>query len=525
MQINRRSFLAGAAGTAAVVGMSGCANCCCCKSGKIRLAAVGVMGKGFGDWLPMVKSGLAELVAICDADANQFKVAQDRLNDLNKKGKGVPGLDLSKLPRYTDYRRMLDDQGRLGIEAMTVSTPDHMHAAIAIRAMKMGIHVYVQKPLVRTLWEAKYFGDTARECGVITQMGNQGSGGDGFRRNVEILQSGILGDVKEVHVWTNRPIWPQGFTAMKAATTRDIVAPMAGLDWNAWLGIAAGRPYRRPYEKGTPEARFNTGVYHAFNWRGFLDFGCGAFGDMACHTMNLPFRGLELGKVLNAECTQIEEANAVAYPTKSTVKLTYAERESKIRPGVKLPAVTLYWYDGDQQKDGDKKLAALMPAVVAMERYNGKVPRTGCLVVGSKGILCSCADYGQEAFIALNGEKVAKPTTEHEACKVVPRTIPFRTDAAAGGHDASGGAAALAADGHYIEFLDAINGKGPKFSETHSRAYSDVEYSIPLMEGILVGTVAQQVPGKLKWCSASQTFDNDAANTLIKPVIRSGFEF
>ena len=356
-------------------------------------------------------------------------------------------------------------------------------------------------------------------------MGNQGSGGNGFRRNVEILQSGILGDVKEVHVWTNRPIWPQGFNALKAATTRDIVRPPEGLDWNAWLGVAAGRPYRRPYEKGTPEARFNQGVYHAFNWRGFIDFGCGAFGDMACHTMNLPFRGLELGKVIDAECTQIEEANAVAYPTKSTVKLTYAERVSKVRPGVKLPAVTLYWYDGDQQKDGDKKLADLMPAVVAMERYKGKVPRTGCLVVGSKGILCSCADYGQEAFIALNGEKIAKPTTEHEACKAVARSIPFRTDAAAGGNDASGGAAALAADGHYIEFLDAIRGKGPTFAETHSRAYSDVEYSIPLMEGILVGTVAQQVPGKLAWNSCKQSFDCEAANTLVKPVIRSGFEF
>ncbi len=524
MQINRRSFLAGAAGASAIVGLGGCASFGC-GGGKIRLAAVGVMGKGFGDWLPMVRSGIAELVAICDADANQFKAAQKRLDDLNKKGKGVPGLDLSKLPSYTDYRRMLDDQRKLGIEAMTVSTPDHMHAAVAIRAMKMGIHVYVQKPLVRTLWEAKYFGDTAKACGVVTQMGNQGSGGNGFRRNVEILQSGILGDVKEVHVWTNRPIWPQGFNALKAATTRDIVRPPEGLDWNAWLGVAAGRPYRRPYEKGTPEARFNQGVYHAFNWRGFIDFGCGAFGDMACHTMNLPFRGLELGKVIDAECTQIEEANAVAYPTKSTVKLTYAERVSKVRPGVKLPAVTLYWYDGDQQKDGDKKLADLMPAVVAMERYKGKVPRTGCLVVGSKGILCSCADYGQEAFIALNGEKIAKPTTEHEACKAVARSIPFRTDAAAGGNDASGGAAALAADGHYIEFLDAIRGKGPTFSETHSRAYSDVEYSIPLMEGILVGTVAQQVPGKLAWNSCKQSFDCEAANTLVKPVIRSGFEF
>ena len=524
MKTNRRGFLKSSAAVAAFAGFGGCCSVCG-KAGKIRLAAVGVMGKGFGDWLPMVKSGKAELVAWCDADANQRTAALARLADMTKKGKGIPGLDLSKIPFYTDYRELLDNAAKLGIQAMTVSTPDHAHAAIAIRAMKMGIHVYVQKPLVRTLWEAKYFGETAKEYGVVTQMGNQGSAGAGFRRNVEIVQSGILGDVKEVHVWTNRPIWPQGLTAMKAATTREIVAVPPGLDWNAWLGVAAGRPYRKPYEKGTPEAKFNTGVFHAFNWRGFLDFGAGAFGDMACHTMNLPFRGLELGKVLDAECTQIEEANGVAFPTKSTVKLTYAARESQVRKGVKLPEVTLYWYDGDQQKDGDKKLADLMPAVVAMPKYKGKVPRTGCLIVGSKGILCSCADYGQEAFFALKGEKIAKPTTEHEACKAVPTSIPLCLAAPAGGSDASTGAAALSADGHYIEFLDAINGDGPVLPLVNSRCYSDVDFSIPIMEGILVGTVAQQVPGKLKWCTCKQKFDSEMANALIKPVIRQGFEF
>ena len=519
---SRRGFLQGTGAIAAMSMAGGCASLCSGGCGKIRLAAVGVMGKGYSDWMPMIKSGLAELVAWCDADANK------RVDAINHKNtKKIPGLaeKLAKVPFYTDYRKMLDDQSKLQIQAMTVSTPDHMHAAVAVRAMKMGIHVYVQKPLVRTIWEAHQFFDAAKANNVITQMGNQGSGGDGFRRNVEVVQSGILGDVTEVHVWTNRPIWPQGFNAMKAATTREVVAVPPGLDWNAWLGVAAGRPYRKPYDKGTPEARFNTGIFHAFNWRGYFDFGAGAFGDMACHTMNLPFRGLELGVVTDAECTQIEEANDVAYPTKSTVRLTYAARESRVRPGVKLPEVKLYWYDGDQQKDGDKKLADLMPAVVAMPQYAGKVPRTGCLIVGSKGILCSCADYGQQAFIALKGEKVAKDVKDHEACKVIPVRIPRRTDAAAGGMDKSSGAASLAADGHYIEFLDAINGKGPVFGCTHSRAYADVEYSIPMMEAILVGTVAQQIPGKLNWCTKNQCFDNAAANTLIKPVIRKGFEF
>jgi hypothetical protein len=246
---------------------------------------------------------------------------------------------------------------------------------------------------------------------------------------------------------------------------------------------------------------------------------------MACHTMNLPFRGLELGAVTDVECTQIEEANAISYPTRSTVRLTYAARDSKVRPGVRLPAVTLCWYDGDQQAKGDAKLAALMPQVVAMKEYNGKVPQTGCLVVGTKGILCSCADYGQEAFFALKEDKVAVSTLKHEACKAVPVSVPRRPDLAIGNENAPG-AAAMAAEGHYFEFLDAINGTSPIYRQVASRCYSDVDYSIPIMESILVGTVAQQVPGSvLRWDSAAQRFDCDVANTLVKPVIRRGFEF
>ena len=150
-ETNRRNFLIGAASVSAIGTFSGCASLCK-GCGKIRLAAVGVMGKGFSDWLPMIKSGLAELVAMCDADATQLKAAQDTFNKQRAKGKIAFDLDLSKIPFYTDYRKMLDDQSKLQIQAMTVSTPDHMHAAIAVRAMKMGIHVYVQKPLVRTLW-------------------------------------------------------------------------------------------------------------------------------------------------------------------------------------------------------------------------------------------------------------------------------------------------------------------------------------------------------------------------------------
>ena len=524
IKTSRRGFLKGAAGLSAL-GIAGFGHAAArIPSGKIRLAAVGVMGKGYSDWMPMVKSGLAELVAWCDADESM------RTKAINHKDtKKVPGLveKLAKIPFYTDYRKMLDEQSTLQIDAMTISTPDHMHAPVAIRAMKMGIHVYVQKPLVRTLWELDYFNKTAKENGVITQMGNQGSGTAGMRRGVEVLQSGILGDVKEVHVWTNRPVWPQGFGAAEATKgAADIIPP--GLNWDAWLGTAKDRPFKGAYapgKKGYDPWNICKNVYHPFSWRGFIDFGCGAFGDMACHTMNLPFRGLELEKVTKAECVMIEEKNDIAFPMKSKVKLTYAARESKARPGTKLPEVTLFWYDGNV-----KPAADLMPQVIAAKiekdkkTGKGKVPNTGCIVIGSKGILCSTNDYGGASYIALNGEKAVQNINEHPACKGIPVTLP-RCGAAGGGMVKSDGAAALSADGHYTEFLTAILGKGPMFRETNSRCYSDVDFSIPIMEGILCGTVAQQVPGVLNWCSCKQQFDVAAANALLKPHIRKGFEF
>ena len=516
MYINtsRRGFLKGVAGAAAIGAFAGCATSPRRPNGKIRLAAVGIMGKGFSDWYPMVKSGKAELVAICDADAKQVPAAQAQLKKMGST------LDLSKIPFYTDYRELLDNAGRIGIDAMTISGPDHMHAPVAIPAMKMGIHVYVQKPLVRTLWELDYFNRTARDSGVCVQMGNQGSALDGLRRCAEVLQTGILGEVKEVHVWTNRPVWPQGFAAAEA-TKGAADKIQEGLDWNSWLSTAKMRNFKGAYKpgaKGYDPWNLCQNVYHAFSWRGFFDFGAGAFGDMACHTMNLPFRGLELGAVESAEMIEVEEWNEITYPMKSIVKMVYAARESKVRPGVKLPAVDFYWYDGDLKPSAD-----IMPTVIAAQ---GKVPNTGCFIIGSKGVVCSTNDYGGQSFISLNGETKVVDMFKHEACKKIPRTIPFRSDAVAG--QAQGpGAAAVSADGHYIEFLDAINGVGPVYRDTHSRCFSDVEFCIPQMEGILVGCMAQRMGKgvKLAWDSKKQKFDNEKANAFIKPYIRPGYEF
>ena len=527
MKINasRRNFIRGLAGVSAFA-IGGCK--CPFGTQKIKLAAVGIMGKGFTDWTPMLKSGLVEMVALCDTDINNRDEVQKRLIEV-----GIH-LDVYSVPFYADYRKLLDDADVLGIEAMTISTPDHVHAPVAIQAMKKGIHVFVQKPLVRTLWELDYFDRTAKEYGVITQMGNQGSSLDSMRRCTEILQSGIIGETREIHVWTNRPVWPQGKCVedwVKGHPKGDRVRPW--FHWDTWLATAEKRPFLDRYPddfKGYDPWNVGKNVYHSFSWRGFFDFGCGAFGDMACHTMNLAFRGCELGGVKSAECVKVEEQNDISYPTKSIVKLVYKARESRFRRGAdglpeKLPEVTLFWYDGFDEKNpgksGNKPSPEIMPKVVATF---GAVPNTGCYIIGSKGAVLMQDDYGAKCAIAMNDEKKFVDVFSHEASKGVARRIPFCP-----GSVAAAGTSTVEmkgfAEGHYLEFLRAIRGEGDYHEQVHSRCFSDIEYSIPQMEGILVGCVAQRVGGVIRWDSASQAFDRADANAFVRPFIRKGFEF
>lgn len=517
MKINtsRRGFLRGVGGMT-LLGAAGCCNPWCGRGDRVRLAVVGVMGKGYSDWTPMLKTGLVDIVAFCDADYTAREKAQMKLVK-----EGID-FDMYEVPFFTDYRKLLDSCALLGVNAMTISTPDHVHAPVAICAMQQGISVYVQKPLVRTLWELDYFNRAAKENGVVVQMGNQGSSLDSMRRCTEVIQSGILGDVTEVHVWTNRPVWPQGKAVASWVNGHPKGDPVrTGLNWDAWLATAKKRPFLDKYPDDADVYdpwKLGKNVYHTFTWRGFFDFGCGAFGDMACHTMNLAFRGLELGSVSDAECTMVESENDVAYPLKSIVRLTYKARESKVRPGVKLPAVTLYWYDGDE-----KPKAEIMPKWAAAN--DGKVPKTGCYIIGSKGAVLMQDDYGAKCAMALTDDKAFVDIFSHEAAKTVARSIPYRSGSAAAAGKSTVEMKGFAL-GHYSEFVDAVLGKGTYYEQTHSRCFSDVEYCVPQMEGILVGCVAQRLPGKkLKWCSCKQSFDTDAANAFVKPFIRDGFGF
>ena len=236
----------------------------------LNIAAIGAGGRAASD----IQGCASEnIVAFADPDSNEAAATFKRYPDA---------------PRYTDFRKMLDKEAK-NIDAVIVATPDHMHGMAAMWCMERGKHVYVEKPLTRTVWEARQLTEAAAKYKVATQMGNQGYSNDGARIAAEILWSGEIGNVTEVHAWTTRPIWPQGMTQIPPTTT-----PPSTLDWDSWLGIAADRPYAGPATTPEQGARGSgrgggggggaaRGFYCPFNSRSFFDFGCGPIGDMACH--------------------------------------------------------------------------------------------------------------------------------------------------------------------------------------------------------------------------------------------------
>jgi predicted dehydrogenase len=402
---------------------------------KINVACIGVGGKGDSDSSDAKASG-GNIVAICDVDKNT----------LAKKAQQFAGAK-----QYQDYRKLLDEMGK-DIDAVTVSTPDHNHGVAAIRAMKMGKHAFVQKPLVQTVSEARMMRQLAKEKNLATQMGNQGSAENGLRRAVEVIHAGVIGAPKELHVWSNRPVWPQGYDRPAGS---DPVP--ASLDWDAWLGPAAMRPYKN-------------GCYHTFAWRGWYDFGTGALGDMACHTVNMPFRALKLGypNVVELEVASRLYPDAT-FPETSRIRFEFPEREG-------LPPLKFYWYDGNPEGTplpaGMSKRAKLAPmrppADVVREVIvtQGNLPGSGALIVGEKGKIFSPDDYGAQFYLAMKGEDEYKSGDKHDAAKGVAQSIPR-------------------SPGHMKEWFEMMKG-GPA-------AYSNFDIAAYLTEIILLGCVALRV--------------------------------
>jgi predicted dehydrogenase len=347
--VSRRHFFVGAlmAGAVPTAGFSSAASLkrlgYKSPNEKMNFAAIGSGGKGYSD----IKGCSSEnLVALVDPDD---KRAARTFNEF------------PNTPKYKDFRRMFDKHEK-EIDAVTVSTPDHMHATASLWAMSRGKHVYCQKPLTRTVWEARQLALAAEKYGVATQMGNQGYSNEGARQCCEIVWSGDIGNVTEVHAWTNRPLkyWPQGPNVV----VKEEPVP-AHLDWQAWLGASPDRPY--------------SPAYAPHHWRGFPDFGCGAIGDMACHILGTPNMALRLTAPTSVECIKQEGKGTVTFPLASVIKFDFPARGS-------MPPVTIYWHDGLLKQPDIKGVPA--------GELLGDSDSNGSLFIGDKGMVTTGC-YGE----------------------------------------------------------------------------------------------------------------------------------
>ncbi len=350
---------------------------------KLNLGFIGVGGRG-GDNLNEL--GSENIVAFADVDSRMGKPAYEKY---------------PQAKRYRDFREMLDREKSL--DAVVVSTPDHFHAYAAITAMQHGLNVYCEKPLAHSIYEVRRMQEVARRTGVVTQMGQQGHAMEGSRRAVEVIRSGAIGEVKELHVWTDRPAgwWPQG-------VDRPVETPPVPeqLDWDLWLGPAPYRPYHP--------------IYVPFKWRGRWDFGTGAIGDMGVHNLDTAYWALELGVPTSAQVVDSDRKTEDCPPLWSILQLDYPARG-------KRPPVKLLFYDGKH----------LPPADLF---YGEEIPTNGSLIIGSEGTLFTRTWHGgaskEDMFLLLPKKKflgyeppaITLPRTrEHhyewvEACKGGPRT-------------------------------------------------------------------------------------------------------
>ena len=412
---------------------------------RINVAGIGVGGKGTADVASAAKAG-ANVVALCDVDTARG-------------GKTIGAFPKAKV--YADFRVMLEKQK--DVDAVVISAPDHIHAVAAMAAMDLGKHVYCQKPLTHSIHEARILTEAAAKNKLITQMGNQAHAGEPIRRAVELVRAGIIGKVTGVHVWTNRPIWPQGLTERPPKEKIP-----ESLDWDLWLGPA-------------PKTHYSSN-YVPFKWRGWWDYGTGALGDMACHIMDMPYWALELGHPLSVEAKQGGNTE-LAGPNWSVIKYQFPARGPQ-------PPVTMTWYDG--RKNGQ---ANLPPREVAggqdLRGYES-------VLVGDKGTMVFNRRSTKWKIIGRDGDEIRQieESTPQSLSRVEQEGISTN-------------------DANHVEWLDGIKGKGEPLS-----AFS---LAGPLTETVLLGNLSVRTGEKIDWDGPAMKPSLKAAEKYVRRKYRKGW--
>lgn len=452
--VSRRDFLPGAGAALAaftilprhVLGGQGAA----APSDKLNIAAVGVGGMG-QNYMAGCKG--ENMVAIADVDS------------------GFAAPVFKKYPAakiYKDYRVLMEKEK--GIDAVIIGTPDHSHACIAMAAIGLKKHVYVAKPMTRTIHEARTVTKAAREARVATQMSVQSCSNDAAVTTEEWIKAGVVGAIREVHVWTDRPVWPQALDRPKGAPK----VPKT-LDWDAWLGPAPVRPYHP--------------VYHPFNFRGWYDFGTGALGDMACHSFHVIVKALSLGApvAVSSSTTAIRQAlqgdqkpdpdwarsrvatNPETFPASSITTWDFPARDGQ-------PPVRMHWYEG-----------GLKPPRPVEMQAGRSLGVDGVLWMGEKGALLTGFSGGVRFLNEAQKQSITPP----------PKTLPRTAD-------------------HYLEWVEACKGGKP--------ASCNFEFASLVAEIALLGVAAQRTGKYLAWDAANARFTNgENANQFINPPYRAGW--